>query len=154
MTEYRVGQVVELNDGRTAEVQFVGPTSFAEGEWVGVLLDDATGKNDGSVKGVRYFECDPNHGMFLRPTAIGQVLQQPAPKLSRQKTALPNGKPTAPSAGAVSKSRPSSIIGNGVKRPSQDMAASKRQSINAASPSPAPRPAVNGRKVSVQIHIP
>ena len=66
-----VGQTIELNDGRHAIVRFLGATGFAPGEWVGVELDDATGKNDGSVKGERYFDCEANYGMFLR--AAGAV---------------------------------------------------------------------------------
>ncbi|KAF2862530.1 hypothetical protein K470DRAFT_193058, partial [Piedraia hortae CBS 480.64] len=68
------GQTVVLNDGRVAVVRFFGQTSFQTGEWVGVELSDATGKNDGSVQGVRYFECTPLHGMFCRPAGIKQVV--------------------------------------------------------------------------------
>lgn len=144
---YKPGQVVELGDGRAATVQFIGQTSFAEGDWVGVLLGEPTGKNDGSVKGVRYFDCEPNHGMFLRPTAIVQILEDASPQAPPPKKAPPNGRPAGPAASAAAKGRPSSIMANGVKRPSQDLSANKRQSMNAASPSPAPRPSVNGRKV-------
>ena len=42
-----------------ATVRFVGKTAFAEGVWVGVELADAVGRNDGSVRGVRYFSCAP-----------------------------------------------------------------------------------------------
>ncbi|RZF41836.1 hypothetical protein LSTR_LSTR005298 [Laodelphax striatellus] len=47
-------------------VAFVGPTEFAAGTWIGVDLDAPTGKNDGVVKGVRYFEARPKHGIFVR----------------------------------------------------------------------------------------
>jgi dynactin 1 len=72
-----VGQTVELNDGRHAIVRFVGATGFAPGEWVGVELDEASGKNDGSVKGERYFDCDTNHGMFLRAAGVSSIVSHP-----------------------------------------------------------------------------
>jgi dynactin 1 len=72
-----VGQTVELNDGRHAIVRFVGATGFAPGEWVGVELDEASGKNDGSVKGERYFDCDTNHGMFLRAAGVSSIVSLP-----------------------------------------------------------------------------
>ncbi|KAL9052140.1 MAG: hypothetical protein Q9162_005601 [Coniocarpon cinnabarinum] len=143
---YKPGQVVELGDGRNAVVQFAGKTSFADGDWVGVLLDEPTGKNDGCVKGVRYFECEPQHGMFLRPSAIAQVLEDPTPKPPQTKKPVPNGKPAVSAVDTEVKTRPSSMIANGVQRPSQDLSAVRRQSVNAASPSPAPRASINGRK--------
>ncbi|THW69203.1 hypothetical protein D6D25_01051 [Aureobasidium pullulans] len=72
-----VGQTIELNDGRQAVVRFLGATGFAPGEWVGVELDDATGKNDGSVKGDRYFDCEANHGMFLRAQGVSRIVSRP-----------------------------------------------------------------------------
>lgn len=42
-----------------ARVCFVGETEFSDGTWVGVELFDAVGRNDGSVRGTRYFTCKP-----------------------------------------------------------------------------------------------
>ncbi|KAJ7885994.1 tubulin-folding cofactor B [Mycena leptocephala] len=53
-------------------VRFVGQTSFGNGEgvWVGVEYDEPMGKNDGSVKGERYYSCRPNYGAFVRPDKV------------------------------------------------------------------------------------
>eukprot|EP01122_Echinamoeba_exundans_P014691 TRINITY_DN6703_c0_g1_i1.p1 TRINITY_DN6703_c0_g1~~TRINITY_DN6703_c0_g1_i1.p1 ORF type:complete len:226 (-),score=69.20 TRINITY_DN6703_c0_g1_i1:230-907(-) len=58
---------------RKGTVQFVGKVEFGPGYWVGVMFPDPVGKNDGSVKGTRYFTCEPNHGSFCRPHLIEVV---------------------------------------------------------------------------------
>ncbi|EPS33691.1 hypothetical protein PDE_08653 [Penicillium oxalicum 114-2] len=76
--DFSPGTVVVLTDGRQATVRFIGLTHFANGEWIGVELTEPTGKNDGEVQGERYFQCEPGFGMFIRPTAIASILQQPS----------------------------------------------------------------------------
>ncbi|RLN60279.1 hypothetical protein BBJ28_00020861 [Nothophytophthora sp. Chile5] len=51
-------------------VRFLGEIIGVKGVWVGVELDDAYGKNDGSVKGRYYFRCKPKHGVFARPQQV------------------------------------------------------------------------------------
>lgn len=132
MSEFRVGQKVELQDGRIARVHFVGNALFAAGEWLGVELEDASGKNDGSVQGQRYFDCKPCHGMFVRPAAVAIVLEQPIPKPNR--TAVARGD------SAAVKSRPQSLAAPGLKKQNiLDSGSARRQSINARSPTPAKR---------------
>ena len=47
-----------------------GETDFGPGVWVGVELDDPSGKNDGTVFGIRYFESKDAHGLFIRPNSV------------------------------------------------------------------------------------
>ena len=43
------------------------------GTWVGIVLDEAKGKNNGTVQGKSYFECPDKHGMFVRQSQLGQI---------------------------------------------------------------------------------
>ncbi|XP_061699484.1 dynactin subunit 1 isoform X2 [Syngnathoides biaculeatus] len=70
----KVGSMVEvIGKGHRGRVAFVGTTLFASGKWVGVILDEAKGKNDGTVQGKRYFTCQDGHGMFVRQSQIQVV---------------------------------------------------------------------------------
>src|SRR6056297_2191621 len=60
-----VGQWVSVRS-QQGQVRYVGPTGFADGEWVGIELSTAVGRNDGTVRGVRYFTCQPRHGLFVQ----------------------------------------------------------------------------------------
>ncbi|XP_062894925.1 dynactin subunit 1-like isoform X3 [Mobula hypostoma] len=70
----KVGSRVEvIGKGHRGTVAYVGATMFASGKWVGVILDDAKGKNDGTVQGKRYFTCEDNRGIFVRQSQIQVV---------------------------------------------------------------------------------
>uniref|UniRef100_A0A670ZS60 Dynactin subunit 1 n=3 Tax=Pseudonaja textilis TaxID=8673 RepID=A0A670ZS60_PSETE len=74
----KVGARVEvIGKGHRGTVAYVGATLFATGKWVGVILDEAKGKNDGTVQGRRYFTCEENHGIFVRQSQI-QVFEDGA----------------------------------------------------------------------------
>ncbi|XP_066432905.1 CAP-Gly domain-containing linker protein 2 isoform X4 [Eleutherodactylus coqui] len=68
--DFVVGERVWVNGVKSGVVQYLGETQFAPGQWAGVVLDDPVGKNDGSVGGVRYFECQPLQGIFTRPSKL------------------------------------------------------------------------------------
>ncbi|TGZ41043.1 hypothetical protein CRM22_011236 [Opisthorchis felineus] len=73
MTEFKlkVGTRVEvIGKDSIGTVAFIGPTQFSTGKWVGVVLDEPKGKNNGTVQGKRYFTCDENFGIFVRPTQL------------------------------------------------------------------------------------
>jgi len=70
---------ISLNDrcevkpgARRGVVRFIGeiPEIKAGGHWVGVQFDEPMGHNDGTVKGVRIFECLDGYGAFVRGNKI------------------------------------------------------------------------------------
>uniref|UniRef100_A0A3Q1AP12 CAP-Gly domain-containing protein n=1 Tax=Amphiprion ocellaris TaxID=80972 RepID=A0A3Q1AP12_AMPOC len=68
--DYTVGEQVWVNGVKPGVIAYLGETQFAPGQWAGVILNDLLGKNDGSVGGVRYFECQPLQGIFTRPSKL------------------------------------------------------------------------------------
>lgn len=68
--DFRVGERVWVNGNKPGFIQFLGETQFAPGQWAGIVLDEPIGKNDGSVAGVRYFQCEPSKGIFTRPSKL------------------------------------------------------------------------------------
>ena len=64
-----LGTIVTTVKGKGV-VRFKGTTSFSSGKWVGVELYEKNGKNDGSLQGVKYFTCQMNYGIFVKPSAI------------------------------------------------------------------------------------
>ena len=60
---------------RRGTIRFVGPIPSLPGvqdaPWVGIELDEPTGRNDGSVNGERHFTCENNKGVFVRPEKVG-----------------------------------------------------------------------------------
>ncbi|BFF96378.1 restin homolog [Drosophila madeirensis] len=78
-----VGDRVIVSSGfgsRPGILRYLGETSFAPGNWCGVELDEASGKNDGAVDGIRYFECKPKYGVFV---PIAKVSLSPSSKKTR-----------------------------------------------------------------------
>ncbi|RDI82016.1 hypothetical protein Vi05172_g7810 [Venturia inaequalis] len=98
--QFRVGQRVRIADGTEGWVRFAGTVHFKEGEWLGLELEAEEGKNDGSVLGERYFECPPNHGLFVQAKPNVKIISNPPPPAPKQ-----NGRPLS----QAPKSRPSSV---------------------------------------------
>ncbi|KAM0244206.1 hypothetical protein ACHAP5_006506 [Fusarium lateritium] len=124
MPDFKPGQTVQLNDGRKGIVRFAGNTHFQVGEWIGVELEEKTGKNDGSVQGERYFDCPMGYGMFVKPMMATILAQAPTPKPAARK-------PSRPSSFNPASGRASSAAG--------DAGLGRRKSLNAPSPSPVPK---------------
>ncbi|XP_025091314.1 CAP-Gly domain-containing linker protein 1-like isoform X4 [Pomacea canaliculata] len=74
--DFRIGDRVWVGGSKPGIIAFIGDTQFAPGEWAGVVLDDPVGKNDGSVMGIRYFQCEVKRGVFSRLSKLTKTQQQ------------------------------------------------------------------------------
>ncbi|XP_060880411.1 dynactin subunit 1 isoform X5 [Metopolophium dirhodum] len=76
MPKLELGCRVELTGKNLqGKIAFIGQTHFETGTWVGIILDEPKGKNNGVIKnrqGVSktYFECEENHGIFVRQSHL------------------------------------------------------------------------------------
>ncbi|XP_042217203.1 dynactin subunit 1-like isoform X5 [Homarus americanus] len=67
----RNGQRVEVIGKDTlGTIAYVGGTHFSQGKWIGVVLDEKKGKNNGSVQGKSYFQCEDGYGIFVRQSQL------------------------------------------------------------------------------------
>lgn len=125
---FAVGERVWVNGNKPGYIQFLGETQFAPGQWAGIVLDEPIGKNDGSVAGVRYFQCEALRGIFTRPS-----------KLSRTEGEA-NGTQTAPPSRAASPTPSVSSVASHTPAtkstlPSTTTAAKKASTASPATPS-------------------
>ncbi|XP_055933146.1 uncharacterized protein LOC129963103 isoform X3 [Argiope bruennichi] len=68
-----VGERVCISGVKQGTLRYFGRTNFAQGYWCGVELDEPVGKNNGTVNGVVYFNCKPNHGIFAPVTKVSKL---------------------------------------------------------------------------------
>uniref|UniRef100_K3WWT3 CAP-Gly domain-containing protein n=1 Tax=Globisporangium ultimum (strain ATCC 200006 / CBS 805.95 / DAOM BR144) TaxID=431595 RepID=K3WWT3_GLOUD len=68
---------VVLSKRRSGWVRYIGKLKNEAGEWYGIALDEGKGENDGTWEKERYFECAPNHGVFVRRKEIFCVKEYP-----------------------------------------------------------------------------
>ena len=68
----KVGDRCELiDDQNRGEIAYVARLpDMGQGFYLGVRLDEPYGKNDGTYNGIKYFECMPSYGVFLRPDKV------------------------------------------------------------------------------------
>ncbi len=69
----RVGDRDLVDSLKFGTLRFCGATDFAAGVWAGVALDEPEGKNDGSVQGIKYFRCEPAHGVFVAASRVTRL---------------------------------------------------------------------------------
>ncbi|EPS45206.1 hypothetical protein H072_811 [Dactylellina haptotyla CBS 200.50] len=64
--------VGDAGGDRRGEIAYVGlvETIPQGGIWIGVRLDEPTGKNDGTMDGKRFFIAGINQGIFVRPSRV------------------------------------------------------------------------------------
>ena len=120
-TSLAIGDRVVVGGAKSGTLRFLGPTHFAKGEWAGIELEEAQGKNDGSIGGTRYFTCQPSYGIFARPEKLEKAKTKEEPKKSVLKsnpiamsTPMPAGKGSAAAAAAASASVADLQIGDRV----------------------------------------
>ncbi|KAJ8703758.1 hypothetical protein PYW07_013052 [Mythimna separata] len=95
-------------------VAYVGYPTFATGKWIGVILDEPKGKNNGTVRGHAYFTCEENYGVFVRQTQIQMLDPEDNPMETSITSTSDEPKTTAPnrrlsSITVAQRSRPTTV---------------------------------------------
>ncbi|KAF2447119.1 hypothetical protein P171DRAFT_430054 [Karstenula rhodostoma CBS 690.94] len=139
--DLKAGQVVEVRLEKPkptihrGTIRYIGEVAVPgqEGiEFVGIELSSATGKNDGSVQGERYFQCPPMHGLFAARDKVTKIIspaRPAAPKAAPPKPATPGARSRPSSVGASQRpARLSSVGGSKPTTLQQRLAAAAKPS--------------------------
>jgi len=122
--DFRVGERVWVNGNKPGFIQFLGETQFAPGQWAGIVLDEPIGKNDGSVAGVRYFQCEPLRGIFTRPSKLTRkVLTEDEANGTQTAHASRATSPTSTSAASMVSSSAAALPPSGIPQKTSPIAA-------------------------------
>lgn len=69
--DFSFGDRVQVkNKPLFGRVAFIGSVHFKDGQWIGIVLDEPKGKNNGTVQGQKYFECKDNYGLMAQPHQV------------------------------------------------------------------------------------
>ena len=72
----RIGSRVRVR-GHEATVRYHGKVEYAKGDYFGVEMDRAVGKNNGTVRGKKYFECPKKHGLLVKAWEVEAIDSAP-----------------------------------------------------------------------------
>ena len=92
--DYAYNDVIELKDGRSGKIKFIGTLGFQSDIWYGLILSTPTGSHDGCIKNRRFWSCQSQHGTFVKHNQIRHVkLQRMGARYSiHDKVKTPKGK--------------------------------------------------------------
>ncbi|CAG9313133.1 NIP100 [Blepharisma stoltei] len=68
--------VTTQNSELTGELRYYGQLKGTTGNWYGINLDNPLGKNNGTLNGVKYFEANLNHGIFVRINQVKPIEEE------------------------------------------------------------------------------
>lgn len=142
--KFQIGERVWVNGNKPGYIQFLGETQFAPGQWAGIVLDEAIGKNDGSVAGVRYFQCEALRGIFTRPSKLSRTEDEangtqtapqsraasPTPSVGSVASQTPASKSALPTSAATAKKAPSTPAATPAPVPSTNLAHTNSESVS------------------------
>ncbi|XP_062267616.1 kinesin-like protein KIF13B isoform X1 [Platichthys flesus] len=107
------GEFVTVGTNKSGTVRYVGPTDFAQGTWVGVELEVPAGKNDGSVGGKQYFQCNPGYGVLVRPDRVSRGgAKRHRQQKKRRSANLSGSSPNLAALTALAKGEPGGAMGS------------------------------------------
>ena len=118
-------------EGHAATLRWRGSCRSADGEWLGVELDQPLGRHSGALKGDAHFACQPKRGVYVRARAVEPVggwPRRPPPAAARPPERPP---PSTPTAAPPAAARPP---------PNTAPAQLERGAIDADAPPPPPPP--------------